>query len=293
MIPIVFSTDHNYVMPTGVTISSLLLSSSAEEVYDIFVLISPDVTESDREALTKEVDIASSGRSRISFLEMGENFSTGFEIRGISTACYFRLLIPWLIPQYDKIFYSDVDIIFQRGLKELYAYDLGDAYVAGAYPSSEKGFYKIGRYLNKLGLNPATYINSGFLLINSKEQRANNLDKQYKELSSKKFTFQDQDIINIVCQGHIVHFDCRYNLMVEKYGTRQDLGEKVNLHYAGDKPWNKFTYCWVEWWNAFNRSTFRDLEFYHKISARILSPKSQLDDLRRKAIRKARIKLNL
>ncbi len=45
MIPIVFSTDHNYVMPTCVTIASLLQSCGEGERYAINVLVSEDVTE--------------------------------------------------------------------------------------------------------------------------------------------------------------------------------------------------------------------------------------------------------
>lgn len=43
LIPIVFAHDHAFVMPTGVTILSLLRSSSPDEHYDIYILAAPDV----------------------------------------------------------------------------------------------------------------------------------------------------------------------------------------------------------------------------------------------------------
>ena len=82
MIPIVFSTDHNYVMPTGVTILSLLKSSLTEQ-YRIYVIIAPDVTEEDKNLLREQVHIYSS-ESSIDFIEIGNEFESGFEIRGIS-----------------------------------------------------------------------------------------------------------------------------------------------------------------------------------------------------------------
>lgn len=292
MIPVVFSTDHNYVMPAGVAISSLL-HSSKKESYDIFLLVARDVDKGDRDLLSRQVEEASAGRSRISYIEMGDSFASGFEIRGISTACYYRLLIPWLIPQYDKVIYSDVDIIFKSGLEPLYSMDMGNTYVAGANPEGHNSWHKISSYLKKLSLDPSNYINSGLLVINSRLQREDRLDVKYREEAAKKYIFQDQDIINIVCKGRISYYDWRFNLKPEEFGLRKDLVENVNIHYAGDKPWNKFTLAWTEWWNAFFESVFADYHFYRQVSERILDPKRQMKELGKKVVKKARILFKL
>lgn len=287
MIPIVFSTDHNYIMPTGVTIASLLMSAE-ESRYDIYVLISSDVTPEDKEKLSKQVALLSS-HSKISFIEMGDKFEDGFEIRGISKACYYRLMIPWLLPDIDKIIYCDVDIIFNASLKDLYEIDLGDNYVAGAYPCEIEVWKNMCKYFNKIGLKYDEYINSGVLLINSKEQRAKGLDKVYDELSKRKFLYQDQDIINIACKGHILFFDKKYNLKPSLYATSPDLYNNVVLHYAGEKPWVTFTFAWAEWWEVYKKSIFKDDKLYHDVSARILSVKYQFKSFKRKAIRKIQV----
>ena len=54
----------------------------------------------------------------------------------------------------------------------------------------------VNKYMNKIGADAVNYINSGFLLINAKKQREENLKDRYLELSKKKFIYQDQDIIN-------------------------------------------------------------------------------------------------
>ena len=128
-IPIVFSTDNNYVMQTGVTILSLLESAHTSTVYEIFVLINNDVTEESKQCLRKQVSYFPN--HTIDFISIGTTFENSFEIRNISIATYSRLLIPWLLPQYDKIIYSDVDIIFHTDLTNAYGIEMGHKLVAG------------------------------------------------------------------------------------------------------------------------------------------------------------------
>lgn len=290
MIPIVFSTDHNFVMPTGVTICSLLLSAD-NETYDIYILASPDVTEVDKKNLENQVKTISP-ESTISFIEMGESFNNSFEVRNISTACYYRMMIPWLIPNVDKIIYCDGDIIVHTPLTELFDIDLKDKYVAGNNSVTGKGWADIKKYLYGIGLDNKEYINSGVLVINSALQRKDNLKVKYEELSKKKFLYQDQDIINIVCKGKIRHFHFKYNLPPYYLGVHKEINNRYILHYAGDKPWRTFTYAWEEWWEVYKKSLFCDMKFYHDVSANIISPIGQLKNYKRKASIKFRIKLS-
>lgn len=281
MIPIVFSTDHNFVMPTGVCICSMLLSAEAT-IYDIYILASPDVTGADRELLERQVKSLSRD-SKITFVDMGDKFKDGFQIRQISTACYYRMMIPWLLPHLDKVIYCDGDIIINTPLSDLFGIDMDGLYVAGSIPSDDIGWFKMKGYFDKIGLDCNEYVNSGVLVINSRLQREAGLDKEYDRLSKKKFHYQDQDIINLVCKGKIAHFDCRYNLAAPQYGLIPRLADgKVLIHYAGDKPWKCFTYAWSQWWSAYEKSLFKDDRFYHLISSKILNPKDYFLNLSRK-----------
>lgn len=285
-IPVVFSTDHNYITPTGVTICSLLLNKGEEE-YDIYVLISSDVTENDKEKIRQQVENLSHS-STISFIEMGNSYAKGYEIRGISIACYYRLMIPWLLPQLDKVIYCDVDIIFKTGLEKLYNFNLEDNYVAGSLPNTEEGWKLSKKYFDKIGLNYKDYINSGVLIINSKLQREDSLDKLYNSLSKNKYLYQDQDIINIICKGRIAHFPKKYNLMPQFFCDTKELSNNVIIHFAGDKPWNTFTYAWDEWWHIYKKSNFFNGSYYIDICKKIVNPKQQLKYFLRKAKNKAK-----
>lgn len=268
MIPIVFSTDHNYVMPTGITILSLLLSNP-DSTFDIFVLCSPDVDANDRQLLSKQVSEVNE-KSHINFIEIGNTFEGGHEIREISTACYYRMLIPWLIPQYDKIIYSDVDIIFRGSIADFYNQQLTE-YVAGI----DARFHTIPRmkkYVEKIGVDPYKYLNSGFLLINSKKQREHSLKDRYLELANRKFLFQDQDIINIVTDGDVKLCDRKYNIPpfnISPHGSIK-LTDVVAIHYVGDKPWKTFTLYWREWWDVYDKSVFYNSTLCEEVSARAL-----------------------
>lgn len=278
MIPIVFSTDHNFVMPTGVTICSLLMNSQSEK-YDIYVLIGNDVTGEDKAILSRQVNELSADSS-ISFISMGDDFSKGFEIRNISKACYYRIMIPWLLPDIDKIIYCDVDTIIKSSLKGLYDFDIEGYYVAGGKPYN---WLEMKKYLARIGLDYKDYINSGVLLINSKLQRQAGLDAVYRQHFEKKYLYQDQDIINIVCKGKIAYFGWNYNLLPNRFGTRPEFTDNVIIHYAGDKPWRNFTYAWDEWWEIYKKSLFWDGEFYVKVCSRILDPISYLKGIRKKS----------
>lgn len=282
IIPIVLSTDHKYIMPTGITIRSLLNTASHAE-YDIFVLISADVTESDKQLIKEQANETAPALRNLTFINMGGEFDTSMEIRGISKACYYRLLIPWILPQYDKVVYSDVDIIFKSDLCGLYETEIKDALVAGVTTPIYKRKRNYSRHIRKIGLNPLTYINSGFLLINCKQQREENLKDQYKQLSQKKFLFQDQDIINLVCKNRIYHIPEIYNMSPSLLNAENRENVAV-IHYNGEKPWKSFTFGWLEWWDCYRYSIFFDYNFYKSVSRDTLNRKKMIISFLKKGV---------
>lgn len=255
MIPIVFSTDHQFVMPTGVAMQSMLECSNDANV-EIFILQSDSVTDDDRSILQK---ICDSFSAKLTFLSMGNQFTDGYEIRGITNACYYRLLIPWLIPEYEKIIYCDGDIVFCDSVKKLYEIELGDFFCAAICPYKyNKNLYK--DYPQKLGLRPNEYFQSGVLLINSEAQRKGGLRDQYLEEAKKKYVFLDQDIINIVCRNRILELPIRFNITQSLYRDVIHHEAPVIIHYSGKKPWNMYVYGWWRWWDVYHRSPFSDKE---------------------------------
>ncbi len=127
IVPIAFAFDNNLVLPACVCISSLMMNAKEDTFYDIFILHSV------KESLRKEqLDLLPKyyPNCRVQYREVGDTFDYAFEIRGITTPAYYRLLIPELILEYDKVIYSDVDIVFRQDLSQLHKINLGDNLLA-------------------------------------------------------------------------------------------------------------------------------------------------------------------
>ena len=141
--------------------------NNASVFYDIYIL------HSEHEQLNcEELDKLPTYYSNcsITYRSVGNIFDSAFEIRGITTPAYYRLLIPELIPEYDKVIYSDVDVIFRMDLSELYSLDLKENYLAATKD--------LGLNLSKDGvayiqsmpeLHLGDYLQSGFIVINNKK----------------------------------------------------------------------------------------------------------------------------
>ena len=200
IVPIVFAFDNNLVFPACVCLSSLMMNAKDTTFYDIFILY-PASDGLERKEIDRVQEFYSN--CRIQYIAVDDTFAGAYEIRGITTPAYYRLLIPELIPQYDKILYSDVDVLFRRDLSELLEKGLDKDYLAAVYDWSVVIDESGRKYAqNELHLSSNEYIQSGFLLINAKQMRKDGLVERFKEEARKKYKFQDQDILNVVCGAH-------------------------------------------------------------------------------------------
>ena len=118
-IPIVFAIDKNVVVPCAVTITSLLLNAARDTMYDIFILCEENSLPQADRTLIQDA-FKGYEQASIRFVDVGDAFSDVPEMKRVTKATYYRLLIPDLFPQFDKVIYSDIDIIFQRDLSSTY-----------------------------------------------------------------------------------------------------------------------------------------------------------------------------
>lgn len=276
IVPIVFAFDNNLVLPACVCISSLLMNAKEDTFYDIFIL------HSEKEKLAKtELDKIPHyfPNCKIQYRVVDNTFDTAFEIRGITTPAYYRLLIPELIPEYDKVIYSDVDIIFRMDLSDLYNLNI-DSYYLAATRDLGLNFDEDGKkYIASVdGLVQGEYLQSGFIVLNSKKMREDHLVFYFRKLAQKKLKYQDQDILNLSCKGHVLFLSLKYNMTDYSYyyvnrNPEQivNLFDKIemkdalrygNIHYNGHKPWKKYSVNFDIWWEYYRKSPFFDNKFY-------------------------------
>lgn len=276
IIPIAFAFDNNLVLPACVCISSLMMNANKDTFYDIFILHSKKDNIN-----TIELNKISQyyKNCRIQYRTVGEEFDNAFEIRGITTPAYYRLLIPELIPEYDKIIYSDADIIFRMDLSKLYSIDLGDNYIAATRDLGLNWGDDGIKYINSMPeLHCGDYIQSGFILLNNKEINKDGLVASFKEVAKRKLKYQDQDTLNIVCQGKILYLSLEYNMtdysfhyLINEKSRLKSLftcdeiayaSQNGNLHFNGHKPWKKYSVNFDIWWEYYRKSPFFDEKFY-------------------------------
>ena len=181
-VPILFSFDDRMLMPAVVCMTSLLENAAPETFYDIIILHRPefDFSGTALAELPRRYP-----RCKMTFRKVGDDFLGAYEIRGISVETYFRLLASELIPEYDKILYSDVDVIFREDLGRYYDLDLGDCYFAGVDNGSalRPG---VRVHLDEIGLDYRKgYYYAGNIVMNLAQIRKDGMIDVFKELGKK------------------------------------------------------------------------------------------------------------
>ena len=274
-VPILFTFDAPLVRPAGVCIASLLQNAAPDTFYDIFILSNSDMPFA-KDFLDRIVKHY--GNGAITIRSVNNAFHGAFKIRGIPEAAYYRLLAPILIPEYEKIIYSDVDVIIREDLKRYMDIPLDDYYFAGVdnclslQPS-------VREYVtHKLRLDPSNgYYYSGNLVINSKRLKSDNKVEEFKELAKNKYKFQDMDIINLACNGKIYSLGPSfcvttylYQMMVERklemeklYGPLEieHAMQKGIIHFNGTKPWKGICPNMDIWWTYYRKTPIYDEDF--------------------------------
>ena len=289
-IPIVFAFDNNLMFPACVCLSSLMMHAKENTFYDIFIL------HSEQEQLKhEELDKLSLyyKNCRITYRSVGNTFDGAFEIRGITTSTYYRLLIPDIIHEYDKIIYSDVDVIFRDDLSDLYLNtNMKGVYVAGVNSLSHLNSSTNKYYIEKIGLNPKTVIYAGNILMNSKLIREDNVIPQFKKHVQKKYRFQDLDILNIVCRGKIRYLSPTFCLTTDitEYASKcrkkildiwtdEEIQSALNkgiVHYNGQKPWKGACINFDIWWEYYRKSPYFNQTYYFDFFYKMLNEHDSL-----------------
>ncbi|MBQ7968805.1 MAG: glycosyltransferase family 8 protein [Clostridia bacterium] len=260
-IPIIFSTDDNYIPYLDVAIGSLIANASKDYQYRIIVLntgLQPDniakVKANEREGFV------------IDFIDISENVkdikSRFKNVYHFSIVTYYRLFIASLFPQYDKILYLDCDLVVLGDISELYNTDLGEnilGVVSEQYVCNTKEFRV---YAEKaIGVNPDTYFNAGVLVISLEQFRKNNIENLFVNLITE-YDFDlldpDQAYLNYLCYGKTQMLPNGWNKSPTELPCE---GNKNIVHYAlYKKPWQYDDVIDGEYfWEYASKSPFYEL----------------------------------
>ena len=267
IINICMSCDDNYAVYLATSIQSILFNSKKNEIINFYIL-DGGISEKNKRFI---YNIINKYNSNIQFCNIDTNkydkwFNKLKEINeekyfiNYSPAVFYRISIPSILKEIDKILYIDVDTIITSSLYELYNINIDDYYIAAVKDYGGELVDKI-----KKNLNLHEYFNSGILLINNKKFIKNKLENEminffYKNFS--KIIVVDQDILNYICNGKVKYLDYKYNFMpyIEE---KPDIKDIVIIHYGANrvkplknwisKDWDTYIY---EFWKYFFMTDF-------------------------------------
>lgn len=239
-IPIFFAVDDGYCPFLAVAIQSLVENSSKENTYLIKVL-NTEISQKNKDEIKKY----QRDNIEIEFVDLSSYIETVkdklYTRDYYSKTTYFRLFLPNLYPQFDKVLYLDSDIVILDDIAKLYNTDMGDALVAAA-PDDVVQFNEVFQiYVEKVvGVaDYHRYFNAGILLMNLKEMREIEFQEKFI-YSLDRITFavaQDQDYLNRLCKGRVKLLERTWNRMPIQDSSIATEEVKLVHYNLAFKPW--------------------------------------------------------
>ncbi len=254
--------NNNYVHTFSVSLISFLKSINSESKYE-FIILSEDISEVNKKILNAIVDAYSN--VHLSF------YNPFFLLSGVklfvnnsvySKDLYVRVIIPYILSNYDKVLMVDADTIIKKDLAVLYNTNV-DNYMMAAVRDVVYGGYINGVVPGTLEYtksvlrldNPYDYCNTGVILLNLVRIRNNySCEDVLHEIDVQRYRVYEQDMLNSLFHNQVLFLDPRWNLFtytsdiikkcvemapLNDYLAYQEARENpFIIHYAAHpKPW--------------------------------------------------------
>ena len=235
-INLVYITNENYAMPTGISMLSLL-ENKAESTEVIFHIIASNVSDEHKSRWHMIVG----DKAKLQVIDVNEDFYIKLNEKNLSKTEYvtptalFKFEIPTIFNNVDKALYMDCDLIVNKDLTSLWETDISDVYAAVINDMGDTKI-KSGESLlaKRIGMNNNDYFNSGVMLLNLKKMRSENVSDRLLEYRRDGINyFMDQDALNIV-------FESSKKILPYIYNFRTPIFEimefnEINEHFFGNK----------------------------------------------------------
>jgi len=143
---------------------------------------------------------------------------------------WYRILLPELLPELDRILYLDADTLVLQDLSPLWRTELGENLLGAV---AQHRLMEGGECLDRPDLSTdAGYFNSGVLLMNLQAMRDKLFSAQMLKVGRElagAVNFPDQDAYNIACAGQWQRLHPRWNAFASLF-----LSGGVEDYIAGD-----------------------------------------------------------
>lgn len=237
--------DNNVVEYMSALIVSILRNSSQDEEFT-FHIITSCISEENKNYLNELKNIKNFQLKYYNPIhrEKFERWYSEKTPQKWPVEVFFKLDIPFILKDLDKVLYLDCDMIAVNNFKELFDINMDNYTVAAA-----KDKLISNSHLKKIKLNKSNgYFNSGLLLINIKNFNTlfpndTFLEKIDKYLNNIKIVeYPEQDIINIIFNNKIKPIDSKYNCVSAIVKKDKEVQDTIIAHYTFFKPLYKNGY---------------------------------------------------
>lgn len=264
VIPIFFAVDDFYTATLAVTLQSLIDNSSKNYYYSIKILYT-NISEENKQKIKKY----ETENVKIEFVDLNyyiEEVKDKLYTRDYYTkTTYFRLFLPNLYPQYDKVIYLDSDIVVLGDIAELYNIDMGDNLIAAAPDDIIRTDEVFREYVEKVvGVSDyRRYFNAGVLVMNLDELRKFKFQEKFLYLlGTVKFAVvQDQDYLNRLCKGRTKILSVAWDRMPIDTGEIEESEIKLIHYNLNAKPWHYDNILYEKYFWEYAEKT----EYYEEI----------------------------
>jgi lipopolysaccharide biosynthesis glycosyltransferase len=247
MFHVACAADEGYIPHCAAMLNSLLAHNSEIVVH---FLHGPSM---DKTLIAQLKQMVSVENALFQSHEMADECLVGLpRLRNIPTLMWYRVYLPELLPDIDRILYVDADTLIMRELSELRSMDLAGCYVAAVENVFEK---TLVNWPAQLGLPQAAgYFNSGVLLLNLEAMRIDNVCEKILEVgraSPVRLKWPDQDALNKVLGESRINlhpsWNCQSSLFYypeakELFGSetvKEAIRNPAIVHFEGGiKPWH-------------------------------------------------------
>ena len=247
-IPVVTASNDKYAVGVATLLYSILDKTKA--FLDIYVL---DQNISDAKKKLIRQSLNRFDNYKLTYVNMDRFDLDRFpNLEHYSTSTFSRYFLADILPQYDKIIYTDSDVIFMDDIQKYYDIDLGNKGLAAV---TEETGVKYGlpwnhEYRKKLfGINPKhKYFAAGNIIISGDYWRKNKIaDKLVAKTLEKKDDLKapDLDVMNMIFANKYKQIDLKYCVCAHAWAQRNASSKLAAsfknpfiIHYTGRKPWD-------------------------------------------------------
>lgn len=265
-IPLVYAVDDNYAPFLCVSLKSVLSTVSSDYFIKVYIL-NTGISQLNQTRIRQvaEENCDSVDVEYVDVADRLDGLQDKMHLRDYYTnAIYYRIFIPSLFPQYEKIIYMDCDIVLNEDLSKLFNVHLGKNIVAAVHEEAMSSFECFGAYSEEfLGVPRMQYFNSGLLVINTAEYNKFNIETEFINLMLKhKFEVApDQDYLNVLLYGRTELLDVGWNKTPIPEKPFPDENVKLIHYKLNFKPWHYYGVKYEEFFWKYAKETpfYQDL----------------------------------